>query len=196
MKAALYHRVSTLDQNPDLAATELAGAAHRLGYEVPPELDVRETGSGARNDRPGLRRVLDAARAGKIDAVLVWKMDRWGRSALDLLANIRHLESAGVRFIATSQGVDVKPGGDAMSRLLVTMLGAVSEFERDLVRERTRLGLARAKANGKRLGRRPGPRPDEARVRALREAGKTWGEIGKALGCHPATARRAGGALV
>jgi DNA invertase Pin-like site-specific DNA recombinase len=102
-RAALYHRVSTLDQDPTLASSELRAAAKRLGYRS--VLDVEETGSGAQNDRPGFKRVLEAARLGKIDALLVFKLDRAGRSALDLLANIRALvEEHGVRFVVTSQG--------------------------------------------------------------------------------------------
>src|SRR5205085_1275493 len=103
MRAALYHRVSTTDQNPELAREELRSAAQRMGATV--ALDVEEVGSGARNDRPGLQRVLEAARRGKVDAVLVWKIDRFARSSLDLLTNVKALESSGVRFVAVSQGV-------------------------------------------------------------------------------------------
>lgn len=81
-RAALYHRVSTVDQNPHLARRELVAAARRMGLRV--ELDVRETGKGANNDRPGLVRVLEAAQRGSVDVVLVWKLDRFGRSAFDL----------------------------------------------------------------------------------------------------------------
>src|SRR5262249_39013751 len=147
----LYHRVSTLDQNPELARDELRSAARRYGYEI--AIEVEETGSGAQNDRPGLQQIMDSARRGKIDAVLAWKLDRVGRSALDLLANIRALEDSGVRFIAITQGIDIKPNGEPMTRLLLTMLAAIAEFERDLIRERTRLGIARARAAGKRVGR-------------------------------------------
>ncbi len=87
-------------------------------------LDQRETGKGTNNDRPGLKRVLVAAQRGEIDAVLVWKLDRFGRSAFDLLGNIRQLEAAGVRFMAVTQGIDIRPQGDPMSRLLLTMLGS------------------------------------------------------------------------
>lgn len=188
-RAALYHRVSTLDQNPTLARAELRAAAKRLGYRV--VLDVEETGSGARNDRPGFQRVLAAARRGEFDAMLVFKLDRAGRSALDLLANIRELvEVHGVRFIVTSQGLDLKPGGDAISRLLMTVLAAVAEFERDLIRDRTRLGLAAARRRGVRLGRRPLPGPTAAVVVAHREAGDSWSTIAKNLGCSIAKARR------
>ena len=151
VNVAIYHRVSTVDQNPILARDELHAAAARLGGEV--VLVVEEQGSGARNDRPGLQRVLDAARRGQLDAVVCWKLDRFGRSVLDVLANVRALEAAGVRFIVTTQGLDVRPGGDAMSRLILSVLASVAEFERDLIRERTRLGLRKARADGKRIGR-------------------------------------------
>jgi putative DNA-invertase from lambdoid prophage Rac len=187
--AALYHRVSTLDQDPTLARRELRAAAGRLGLRA--ALEVEETGSGARNDRPGLRRVMEAARRGDIDAVLVWKLDRFGRSALDVLANIRELEGSGVRFLVTTQGIDVRPGGDALSHLIVTTLAAVAEFERDLIRERTRLGLERARACGVRLGRPPKPgRPSRADVVGVRRRGLSWTAAARALRCPVSTLRR------
>jgi DNA invertase Pin-like site-specific DNA recombinase len=189
LRAAGYHRVSTLDQNPALARDELHAAAARLGAEL--VLDVEETGSGARNDRPGLQKLMDAARRGKLDTVLVWKLDRFGRSALDVLANIRDLDAAGVRFIATTQGIDIRPGGDAMSRLILGVLASVAEFERDLIRERTRLGMAKARESGKRIGRPQVKRPDRPAVERLRAAGKSWREVSEALGCTTWAAREA-----
>jgi DNA invertase Pin-like site-specific DNA recombinase len=191
-RAALYHRVSTLDQNPTLARAELRASAKRLGFRI--VLDVEETGSGAQNDRPGFKRVLEAARLGKIDALLVYKLDRAGRSALDLLANIRELvEVHGVRFVVTSQGLDLMPGGDAISRLLMTVLAAVAEFERDLIRDRTRLGLAAARRRGVVLGRRPTPGPTPAVVLARRRGGASWASIAREFGCTIGKARRVAG---
>jgi len=135
---------------------------------------------------------MDAARRGAINAVIVWKLDRFGRSALDLLANIEELERCGVRFIATSQGIDIHPGGDAMSRLIVTVLSAVSQFERELIAERTVLGLAKARRLGHRIGRPPSRRtPDRDRVLALRSRGSSWREIGRRLHCPVTAAWRA-----
>lgn len=188
MQIATYHRVSTLDQDPATARDELRAVAGRLGGEV--VLAVEEMGSGARNDRPGLQRIMEAARRGRVDAVVVWKLDRFGRGALDVLANIRELEAAGARFIATTQGIDIRPGGDAMSRLILGVLAAVAEFERDLIRERTQLGLSRARRDGKRLGR-PRSRPSEDAVRSLRQKGHSWAFIAMALRCTPSAARRA-----
>jgi DNA invertase Pin-like site-specific DNA recombinase len=188
-RAALYHRVSTLDQDPTLARSELRAAAKRLGYRI--ALDVEEKGSGARNDRPGFQRVLRAARQGQFDALLVFKLDRAGRSALDLLANIRELVDVhGVRFVVTSQGLDLKPDGDAISRLLMTVLAAVAEFERDLIRDRTRLGLAAARRRGVRLGRRPLPGPTPEAILERRAAGRSWVRIAEEFGCTIAKARR------
>lgn len=176
--AALYHRCSTLDQDPTLAREELRTAATTRGMEI--ALEVEEQGSGARNDRPGLQKILDAARKGKIGAVLVWKLDRFGRSALDLLANLRTLQDAGVRFVAVTQGIDIKPEGDPLSRLLVTMLAGIAEFERDLIRERTVLGLEKARRAGKHLGR-PRVDVDVPKALELRAAGKSYQHIAKIL---------------
>lgn len=180
MNVVTYHRVSTVDQNPTLARDELRAAATRLGGEV--VLAIEEQGSGARNDRPGLQRVLDAARRGKLDAVVCWKLDRFGRSVLDVLANVRALEAAGVRFIVTTQGLGVRPGGDAMSRLILSVLASVAEFERDLIRERTRLGLRKARADGKRIGRPAVLAPATvAQAKRLRAAGQSWAQVATAV---------------
>ena len=187
LRAALYHRVSTIDQDAHAAELELGRAARVRRLRV--VLDVRETGSGAMNDRPGLVRVMDAARRGAIDVVLVWKPDRFGRSAPDLLSNLRELGSCGVRFGAIKKALDIQPGGDAMSRLLLMVLAAVAEFERDLIRERTRLGIERARRAGKQLGRPRGKRPPFEKVRALRAAGRSWAEVAAALRCTVRIAR-------
>ena len=181
--------MSTLDQDQTLARRELESWVERQGGTVAD--CIEESQSGAWNGRPGLRRLLDLVRAGKVEAVGVWKLDRFGRSALDVLANIRALTDAGVRFVAAvSQGLDIKADGDAMSRLMLTMLAAFAEFERDLIRERTHLGLERARRNGKRLGRPKarGLLPQD--VRDMRAAGKSWSTIAKELELH--RRRRAG----
>lgn len=169
LRVASYHRVSTIDKRPELARGELRAAASRLGELV---LEVEEVGSGARNDRPGWQRILDAARRGQLDVVVVWKADRAGRSTLDLLANIQQLQALNVRFLAITQGLDIRPGGEAVSKLLLTMLAAVAEFERAIISERTRLGLAGARRRGKRLGGRPVlSSAQQAQVRQLRGPG-------------------------
>jgi putative DNA-invertase from lambdoid prophage Rac len=185
---ALYHRVSTRDQNPKLARSELRQAAVARGLRI--ILDVEETGSGAFNNRPGLRKVMDAARRGEVVAVLVWKLDRFGRSSLDVLSNIRALTEAGVRFIAVTQGLDVKPHGDAMSQLILTVLSGVAEFERSLISERTSLAARAAMRAGRSWGRRPEAGPQPSQVTALRNKGASWSQIATRLGCTVAMARR------
>jgi putative DNA-invertase from lambdoid prophage Rac len=185
---ALYHRVSTRDQNPRLGRRELRQAAAARGLTV--TLDVEETGSGALNNRPGLRRVMDAARKGKVGAVLVWKLDRFGRSSLDVLSNIRNLTDSGVRFIAVTQGLDVKPQGDAMSQLILTVLSGVAEFERSLISERTSLAAQTAIRAGRPWGRRPERGPTTEQVKALRADGTSWADVAARLGCTIAMARR------
>jgi DNA invertase Pin-like site-specific DNA recombinase len=142
---------------------------------------IEESASGMWNERPGLTRLLTLARKGAIDAVAVWKLDRFGRSALDVLSNIRHLTTAGVRFVAVSQSLDVSPRGDAMSTLMLTVLSAVAEFERSLLQERTKLGMARAKAKGKHCGRPKLQHPATDDVVRLREQGRSWRAIAKEL---------------
>lgn len=189
-RVALYNRVSTFEQDPSVARHELRNAARARDMEV--VLEVEETGSGSRNDRPGLQRVLESARRNQIDAVIVFKLDRFGRSALDLLANIRTLSDEGVRFIAVSQSLDIKPRGDAISKLILAVLSGVAEFERSLVVERTRLGLEKARHAGKLLGRRVSrDAPDPRRVHALRASGDSWSTIARQLGCTSSAARRA-----
>src|SRR6266568_1328720 len=128
--AAIYNRVSTVAQDAESAMDDLRRAAEQRGYTV--ALEVAETGSGARNDRPGLQRVLEAARKGQIGAVLVTRLDRFGRSSLDLLTNIRTLTDAGVRFSTTEQAIDIAPGGDPMGQLVLTVLAGVAQFEREV----------------------------------------------------------------
>lgn len=185
---ALYHRVSTRDQNQKLARRELRQAAAVRGLRV--TIDVEETGSGALNNRPGLRRVMDMARRGEVGAVLVWKLDRFGRSSLDVLSNIQALTDAGVRFVAVTQGLDVKPQGDAMSHLILTVLAAVAEFERSLIAERTSLAARAARRAGRPWGRRPELGPEPIKVRALRATGASWSEVATRCGCTIAMARR------
>ena len=190
VRAALYHRVSTAEQNPTAARHALHEAATMRGFTI--AMDVEEHGSGARNDRPGLQKIMTAASKSQIDVVCVWKLDRWGRSALDLLGNIRRLEDAGVRFVAVTQSIDLKPNGDSLSRMMVTMLAAVAEFERDLIVERARLGLEKAKREGRQLGRRVSAgAPDPHQVVALRVAGASWSSISAQLSCGVDAARRA-----
>lgn len=189
-RACLYHRCSTLDQDASLAREELRQAARARGLEI--ALEVEEKGSGARCDRPGLQRVLLAARRGEITTVLVYKLDRWGRSVVDVLHNIKVLNAAGVEFIAISQGLHIMPNADAVSGLILGVLASVAAFELDLIRSRTMLGLDKARRAGRSLGRpRKGAKPDPGVVARLRAGGASWAVVADQLGCTVASARRA-----
>jgi DNA invertase Pin-like site-specific DNA recombinase len=116
------------------------------------------------------------------------------RSECPFAAEHRALESAGVRFVAISQGLDVRPGSDAMSHLILGVLASVAEFEREIIRERTRLGLGKARRAGKRLGRPPrilSPAKAE-QVRRLRSQGRSWAQVAEEVRCSVWAARQAG----
>jgi DNA invertase Pin-like site-specific DNA recombinase len=102
----------------------------------------QDTISGASAIRPGLNQLMDDARARKLDTVIYWKLDRFGRSLLDCLANLRELDTHGVRFIATTQALDTD-NRNPLSRFLLHVLGAAAEFERELIRERSKAGRSR-----------------------------------------------------
>jgi DNA invertase Pin-like site-specific DNA recombinase len=146
-----YHRVSTIDQHPDNAREELRRAAALRQLDLVEE--VEETGSGRKNDRPGLARVLELVRAGEVEVVIVWKLTRFGRSALDLELQLSELDRAGVTFISTSEGLEVGRHSGAMAHLVRRILSAMAEFERETISENTRLGLEAAARRGVKLGR-------------------------------------------
>lgn len=180
--AAIYCRVSTADQSCARQERDLIDFAARAGYEVVGVF--KETGSGAKLDRIERKKVLALAQARRIDAVLVTELSRWGRSTLDLLNTLRQLESQKVSLIAMSgMALDLStPHG----RMMATFLSGIAEFERDLISERVRSGLASAKARGRRLGRQAGDRPKSDRmapkVLALVEEGRSYRLIGRQLG--------------
>ena len=147
-RAALYSRVSTNDQHTlSMQIRNMREYAARRGWSI--AMQVREVGSGAAQ-REAREKLLDAARRREIDIVVVWRLDRWGRSVTDLLATLQELEHLGVGFVSLTEALDLTtPSGRAMAGLLAVF----AEFEREILRERVRAGLADAKRNGQRLGR-------------------------------------------
>ena len=145
--AGLYARVSTNDQQTlSMQSRAMREYAARRGWTI--TVQVREVGSGAAK-REAREKLLEAARRREIDAVLVWRLDRWGRSVTDLLATLQELD-LGVGFVSLTEALDLTtPAGRAMAGLLAIF----AEFEREILRERTRAGLAHARESGKRLGR-------------------------------------------
>jgi DNA invertase Pin-like site-specific DNA recombinase len=191
MKAAIYARVSTSDQHNEIQIRELKEYISRRGWEL---ADVYEDEmSGAKTRRPGLDRLMEDARLHRFDVIVVWKLDRFGRSVIDLVSRLRDLESYGVRFVAASQGIDTD-ASNPTSRLLTHILAAVAEFERELIKERVSAGLRNARAKGARIGR---PRRvfDRQKVLDLRAKGMSCPKIARQLGVGYGTVVRGLAAL-
>ena len=173
MKSAIYARVSTADQHNAIQVRELTDYIQRRGWELAGI--YQDQISGAKANRPGLDKLMCDARQRRFDVVLVWKLDRFGRSLVHCVSGVQELASLGVRFIATSQGLDTDESNPA-SKLLMHILAAVAQFERELIRERTVAGIRVAQANGKHVGRPKRVfRRDE--VVELRERGESWRSI-------------------
>jgi len=188
-RVALYARVSTSDQTPENQLMALRAYAAARDWNVVEFTDVGI--SGARERRPALDAMLAAARARKVDVVACVRLDRLARSTHHLLTMARELEALGVDLVATEQAVDTTtPAG----RLLFTVLGAIAEFERGLIRERVLSGVRRAKAAGIHCGRPRKYEVDVTDVLTLYSQGLSLSEIGRRLGnghpVHPTVIRR------
>ena len=184
-RAGLYARVSTNDQQTlSMQSRAMREYAARRGWTI--AVNVREVGSGAAK-REARERLLDAARRREIDVVLVWRLDRWGRSVADLLATLQELEHLGVGFISLTEALDLTtPAGRAMAVLLAIF----ADFEREILRERTRAGLAQARLNGKRLGRPVTAGHHAAEIRRLHRAGVSKSEIARPVRIGRTSVRR------
>jgi DNA invertase Pin-like site-specific DNA recombinase len=183
LRVALYARVSTKDkgQNPELQLSELRQYAQARGWQVVGEfVDVGV--SGSKDSRPKLDEMMRLAKARKLDAIAVWKLDRFGRSLRHLVDAMAELEAVGVAFISLRDAIDMTtPQG----KLMFAVVGAMAEFERSLIQERVRAGLAVAKSKGKTLGRPKIKRErdkDARRIRQLRDEGQSYREIADELG--------------
>ena len=185
IRAGLYARVSTQDQQSvPMQNRALREYAARRGWTI--AIQVKEVGSGA-TQRQLREKLLDAARRREIDVVLVWRLDRWGRSVADLLTTLQELEHLGVGFVSLTEALDLTtPAGRAMAALL----SVFAEFEREILRERVRAGLAHARLNGKRLGRPATATMHADKVRKLRRSGLSKSEIARRLNIGRTSVRR------
>ena len=177
MRLAIYARASTKDQSVNLQIDGLREYARHRQFEIMGEY-LDEGISGARSSRPALDRLLTDARRGRLDAVAVWRLDRLARSVRHLVNLANDFEALGVDLIALDQGIDTRTSA---GRFLFHTLAAVGELERDLIRERTRAGVAAARRRGKRLGR-PRAYVKVARARALLIQGLTKSAVARELG--------------
>jgi DNA invertase Pin-like site-specific DNA recombinase len=151
MRTAIYARVSTTDkgQDPDLQLKPLREYAHARNFSITGEYVDHMTGSKDR--RPALDRLMNAARKRQIDCILVWKLDRFGRSLKHLVTAIEELNALGIGFVSYQENIDLTtPTG----RLMFHIIGAMAEFERELIKERVRAGIVNAKSKGKQIGRK------------------------------------------
>lgn len=184
-RVGLYARVSTQDQQTiPLQTRAMREYAARRGWAI--TLQVKEVGSGAAQ-RERREQLLEAARRREIDVVLVWRLDRWGRSVTDLLATLQELEHLGVGFVSLTEALDLTtPAGRAMAGLLAVF----AEFEREILRERVRAGLAQARQNGQRLGRPATAAVHTAEIRKLHRAGVSKSGIARRLQIGRTSVRR------
>ena len=184
-RAGLYARVSTGDQQTiPLQVRALREYAARRRWAI--ALQVKEVGSGA-SERQLRAKLLEAAHRREIDVVLVWRLDRWGRSVADLLATLQELEHLGVGFVSLNEALDLTtPAGRAMAGLLAVF----AAFEREILQERVRAGLAHARENGKRLGRPPSAALQAGQVLKLYRSGVSKSEIARRLKIGRTSVRR------
>jgi DNA invertase Pin-like site-specific DNA recombinase len=150
-RVALYARVSTCNgqQDPEMQLGELREYARARGFQIVNEFVDRGV-SGAKESRPQLNRLMADAHSRKFDAVLVWKIDRWGRSLKHLVTSLADLDAYGVAFVSLRDSLDLSTSS---GRLMMQLLGAMAEFERSLIQERVKAGLRNARSKGRVLGR-------------------------------------------
>jgi len=185
VRVGLYARVSTHDQQTlPLQLAAMTEYVSRRGWTT--VVQIEDVGSGA-SVRPRREELLRAARRREIDLVLVWRLDRWGRSLIDLIATLQELTALGVGFASITEALDLMtPGGRAMAG----MLAVFAEFEREILRDRVRSGIAQARRNGKPHGRPPTARRHVAEVKSLLDQGLSKRAIAKRLGISRSSVRR------
>jgi putative DNA-invertase from lambdoid prophage Rac len=185
LRAGLYARVSTNDQQTlAMQNRAMREYAARRAWAIAPQ--VREVNSRAAK-REAREKLLEAARRREIDVVLVWRLGRWGRSVTDLLATLQELDPLGVGFVSLNEALDLTtPAGRAMAALLAVF----AAFEREILQERVRAGLAHARQNGKKLGRPITAGLQADQVRKLHRAGISKSEIARRLRIGRTSVRR------
>jgi DNA invertase Pin-like site-specific DNA recombinase len=192
MRAAIYARVSTANngQNPEMQLRELREYCERRRLQVSGEY-VDAGVSGAKEHRPRLDALLAECRKRRVDAVVVYRYDRFARSLRQLVNALEEFRSLGIEFISLHEGVDTStPNG----RLVFGIFASIAEFERELIRDRVKSGIAAAKSKGTRLGR-PRVNVDAARIASLRASGLSWPKIASELGVSVGTVYQAARSL-
>jgi putative DNA-invertase from lambdoid prophage Rac len=187
MKAAIYTRVSTFEQNVDMQLRDLRRLARQRGFTITKEY-TDQGQQGGKTSRPALDAMLKDARGGNFEVLLVWKLDRLGRSVKHLIELLEDFRTWNVQLVSFGEGLDFTT---TAGKLFYTLLGAFAEFEKDTIRERVRSGLRAARERGVRLGRPPVRQwlPQEiAAIRADRKRGLTFAKLGQKYGTSTWTA--------
>jgi DNA invertase Pin-like site-specific DNA recombinase len=185
MRIGIYARVSTKDQSCEMQLRDLRAYCAARSFDAVAEyVDVGQ--SGAKDSRPELNRLMDEARKRKLDAVLVWRFDRFARSTKHLLTALEEFRSAGIQFISYQENMDT---GSPLGQALFTIVAAVAQLERDLIRERVSAGIRNARAAGKQLGR-PVRIVDREQILRLRAEGASVREIAAKVGVGYGTVRK------
>ena len=183
-RAALYLRVSSIDQHPETQLLDLRQMAAQRGYQIVQEYTDRISGVKAR--RPGLDQLMTDARRGKFDIVLVWASDRIARSTRHFLEVLDELNRLGIEYASFRENIDT---GGPLGRAIVVIIGAIAELERNLIIERVRAGMRRARLDGRQIGRKPLEIDREAILRDRRR-GQSLGQLAKTYRISRATVQR------
>ena len=184
-RVAIYARVSTIDkgQDPETQLITLREYAQRRGFQIVGE--YIDYASGTREDRPKYREMLKVARKRQLDVVLVWRYDRFARSTQALVQALKEFQSLGVDFISYQENIDTTtPQGE----MIFTVMASLAQFESALISERVKAGMARAKAQGKRISRSPIAKRTQNRIAELHAQGVSLHQISKQLGIGYGTA--------
>ncbi|MFQ5956786.1 MAG: recombinase family protein [Candidatus Brocadiales bacterium] len=190
VKMAIYARVSTRDQDPGLQLSELRRYVQDRSWQVYREY-VEIGQSGAKDSRPQLNKLMADAKRRRFDTVLVWKFDRFARSVKHLVNSLYEFKALGIDFVSLTEGIDTStPLGEA----IFSIIGAMAQLERDLIRERVTAGMKRAREKGRALGR-PKKEIDPVEVVRLKAQGLNMTEIGEVLGVSRATLFNRNGSL-
>ena len=185
MRAALYARVSTHDQQT-LAMQVDSMSVYIQNRNWVAAKQIKDVGSGA-NERPGRENLLKVARRREVDVIVVWWLDRWGRSVADLMTTLRELTDLGVGFVSLTEALDLTtPSGRAMAG----MLAIFAEFEREILRERVRAGIAQARKEGRPHGRPRTASLRIAEVKRMKLEGLSHSEIARRLKIGRTSVRR------
>ena len=185
MNVALYARVSTYDQNT-LPLQIQAMRKYVASREWTIVTEIKDTGSGA-SSRPEREALLKSARRRDVDVIVVWRLDRWGRSVTDLLNTLQELNQLNVGFISITEALDLTT---ATGRAMAALLAVFAEFEREILRERVKAGIAHARSEGKAHGRPNSTLKYEPKIKQLFKQGKTKSEIARQLNIGRTSVRR------